>query len=71
MLLIKLRAPPGNSRTEVLQLAEIFRARVADVSDETLTLVVSGDPGKVSATTFILSSYVCVRVTAIRQDVLA
>eukprot|EP00983_Pelagomonas_calceolata_P056527 1144633-Pelagomonas_calceolata.AAC.1 len=48
MMIMKLRAPPGPDRTEVLQLAQIFRARVVDVSDRSLTLVVSGDPGKVS-----------------------
>jgi hypothetical protein len=47
MLLLKLRAPPGPARTEVLQLAQIFRARVVDVAERTLTLCVSGDPGKV------------------------
>jgi hypothetical protein len=46
-MLIKLRAPAGPARTEVLQLAEIFRARVVDVSEGAITLVVSGDPGKV------------------------
>lgn len=46
-MLIKLRAPAGPARTEVLQLAEIFRARVVDVSDRAITLCVSGDPGKV------------------------
>src|SRR5687767_7273054 len=50
MLLLKLRAPPGPARTEVLQLAQIFRARVTDVSEATLTLCVTGDPGKVGAT---------------------
>jgi acetolactate synthase-1/3 small subunit len=47
-MLIKLRAPAGPARTEVLQLAEIFRARVVDVSERGITLCVSGDPGKVS-----------------------
>lgn len=47
MLLLKLRAPPGPARTEVMQLAQIFRARVNDVSDRSMTLCVSGDPGKV------------------------
>jgi hypothetical protein len=47
LMLIKLRAPAGPARTEVLQLAEIFRARVVDVSERGLTLCVSGDPGKV------------------------
>lgn len=48
LMLLKLRAPAGPARTEVLQLAEIFRARVVDVSERCLTLCVSGDPGKVS-----------------------
>ncbi len=47
LMLIKLRAPAGPTRTEVLQLAEIFRARVVDVSDNAITLCLSGDPGKV------------------------
>lgn len=47
LMLIKLRAPAGPARTEVLQLGEIFRARVVDVSDRCLTLCLSGDPGKV------------------------
>ncbi len=47
MVLMKLRAPPGPARTEVLQLAQIFRARITDVSEYTLTVCVSGDPGKV------------------------
>lgn len=46
MLLLKIRVKSGAERTEALQLAQIFRARVVDVSDETLTLCVSGDPGK-------------------------
>lgn len=47
LMLIKLRAPAGPARTEVLQLVDIFRSRVVDVSDASLTVVVSGDPGKV------------------------
>ena len=32
LVLFKVRAPPGPARTEVLQLVDIFRARVIDVS---------------------------------------
>lgn len=46
-MLIKIRAPAGPARTEVLQLANIFRSRVIDISDPSLTVAVSGDPGKV------------------------
>lgn len=43
---MKIRAPPGPTRMEVLQLVEIFRARVADVSERSITLCVTGDAGK-------------------------
>lgn len=54
MALIKVTAPPGAARTEVLQLTEIFRARVVDVSDRTLTLCVTGDSGKVQCRRLLL-----------------
>lgn len=62
MLLMKLRAPPGPARTEVLQLAQIFRARVTDVSEYTLTLCVSGDPGKCVAMQKVMSKFGIVEV---------
>jgi acetolactate synthase-1/3 small subunit len=57
LMLIKLRAPAGPARTEVLQLAEIFRARVVDVSETAITLCVSGDPGKTVALQKVLSKF--------------
>ena len=47
LLLIKVQAPPGQKRTEVLQLGDIFRARVVDCGDVSLTLCVTGDAGRV------------------------
>lgn len=46
-MLLKIRAPPGPTRTEVMQLIDIFRARVVDVSDRSMTIAVTGDAGKV------------------------
>ena len=46
-LLAQVDVPSGPTRAEVTQIAEIFRARVNDVSDSTLTMSVTGDPGKV------------------------
>uniref|UniRef100_A0A7S0RGX1 ACT domain-containing protein n=1 Tax=Chlamydomonas leiostraca TaxID=1034604 RepID=A0A7S0RGX1_9CHLO len=63
MLLLKLGAPPGPARTEVLQLAQIFRARVVDVSETTLTLCVSGDPGKCAAMCKVMSKFGVVELT--------
>ncbi len=48
LVLMKLRVPPGPARAEVMQLVDVFRARVVDVSEKTLTLAVAGDAGKVS-----------------------
>ena len=49
LVLMKLRVPPGPARAEVMQLVDIFRARVVDVSEKTITLAVTGDAGKVSS----------------------
>ncbi len=57
LLLLKLRAPPGPARTEVMQLAEIFRARVVDVSERCLTLAVTGDAGKTLAFQKVMSKF--------------
>lgn len=51
LVLIKVRVPPGPARAEVMQLVDIFRARVVDVSEKTITLAVTGDAGKASLST--------------------
>ncbi|KAG2430335.1 hypothetical protein HYH02_013812 [Chlamydomonas schloesseri] len=57
MLLLKLRVPAGSTRAEVLELASVFRARVVDVGDETLSLCVTGDPGKLTAMIKVMSKF--------------
>ena len=48
LMLIKVTASSEN-RAEVVGLAQLFRARVVDVSEKALTLEVVGDPGKLLA----------------------
>ena len=48
LMLIKLRAV-GRDRDEMLRIAEIFRARVIDVTDKTYTIEVTGDSNKLDA----------------------
>ena len=48
-MLLKVRAPPGQARTEILQLVDIFRSRVVDVGDASLTICATGDAGRVSS----------------------
>lgn len=57
LLLLKLRAPAGPDRTEILQISQIFRARIVDVSDDSVSLCVTGDPGKLAALQKVLSRF--------------
>ncbi|GFR48177.1 hypothetical protein Agub_g10025 [Astrephomene gubernaculifera] len=57
LLLLKLRVAPGPARAEVLQLAQIFRARIVDVGDNTLSLSVTGDPGKLTAMLKVMAKF--------------
>jgi acetolactate synthase-1/3 small subunit len=57
LVMATVRCAPGAARAEVSQLAEMFRARVLDVGEESLTLAVTGDPGKVAAFQAVLGRY--------------
>jgi acetolactate synthase I/III small subunit len=56
LMLLKVNANSG-SRAEVLGLAEIFRARTVDVSEDSVTLEVVGDPGKIVAIIQVLQKF--------------
>jgi acetolactate synthase I/III small subunit len=56
LMLIKINATASN-RAEVIQVAQIFRARVVDLSEEALTLEVVGDPGKIVAIIQMLTKF--------------
>ncbi|MEM1367189.1 MAG: acetolactate synthase small subunit [Cyanobacteria bacterium P01_H01_bin.15] len=48
LMLIKVNANAGN-RAEAIQVAQVFRARIVDISEDTITVEVVGDPGKMVA----------------------
>ncbi len=56
LMLLKVNGTSSN-RSEILELAQIFRARVVDVSEDALTLEVVGDPGKLVAIVQVLSRF--------------
>ncbi|MEO1003716.1 MAG: acetolactate synthase small subunit [Cyanobacteria bacterium J06638_7] len=56
LMLLKVSAPV-RQRGEILELVQVFRARVVDVADEALTLEVVGDPGKLVALEQLLEPY--------------
>lgn len=56
LMLIKINAT-AVMRSEVVEIANIFRARVVDMSDDSLTLEVVGDPGKMVAIIQMVTKY--------------
>ncbi len=48
LMLVKVNATLAN-RGEVIEIASIFRSQIVDVSEDSLTLQVVGDPGKMVA----------------------
>ena len=53
MMLVKV-ATDANNRAEVLRIADIFRAKIVDVSPKYYTIETTGDEGKLSALTELL-----------------
>ena len=56
LMLLKVSASPEN-RAGILDLVQVFRAKVVDVSYDALTLEVVGDPGKLVALEKLLKPY--------------
>ena len=56
LMLIKVKANAA-SRAEVIQITQIFRARIVDLSEEALTIEVVGDPGKIVAIIQMLNKF--------------
>ncbi len=56
LMLIKVNATASN-RAEVIELAQVFRARIVDISEDTLTVEVVGDPGKMVAIIKMLNKF--------------
>lgn len=54
--LIKVTADASN-RSEILQIVDIFRARIVDVSDRSVIVEVTGDEAKVDAMVELLHPY--------------
>ncbi len=57
LALIKVKAEPGDDRSEVMQVAGIFRAKVIDVGSDSLMIEITGDSGKIAAMENLLSPY--------------
>lgn len=46
-----------HARSSIIEIANIFRAKIVDISNNSLTLEITGDPGKIFAIQQLLSEY--------------
>ena len=56
LVLIKVDAPAGSKRSEIIQIANIFKASIIDVSTKALTLALIGDEDKIQGLEDILGT---------------
>ncbi|NMF63044.1 acetolactate synthase small subunit [Brasilonema octagenarum] len=56
LMLLKVNAT-SSTRSEIVALSQIFRARVVDVAEDSVTLEVVGDPGKMVAIVQVLQKF--------------
>ena len=49
MALVKVSAPGAKARSDIINYADIFRARVVDISSESLMVEITGNPDKIDA----------------------
>jgi len=57
MALIKVAAEDSDARTQVMQMAEVFRAKIVNVRHDSLTLEVTGEQDKVDSFIGLLRRY--------------
>jgi len=62
LALIKVSVDAPSGRSEIIGIAEIFRANVIDVSHTTLTMELTGDQSKIEAFTQLLAPYGIVEI---------
>jgi acetolactate synthase I/III small subunit len=56
LMLLKVNATTV-TRSEIIEIAQIFRARVVDIGEDSITLEVVGDPGKMVAIVQVLNKF--------------
>lgn len=61
LIFLKVKAN-SKTRSEIMQIIEVFRARIVDVSHETLTIELTGEQGKLSACIDLLKPFEIVEI---------
>jgi acetolactate synthase-1/3 small subunit len=61
LMLIKVQSSPL-IRSKILEIVEIFRSKVVDISEESITIEVTGDPGKIITIQKLLEEYKIIEI---------
>ncbi len=57
LCLVKVNIPNEKARAEIMQYSNIFRAKIVDVTEETLLIELTGDKQKINAFISLLKGY--------------
>ena len=57
LCLVKVSVPDEKARAEIMQYVNIFRAKIVDVTEETLIIEMTGDMEKINAFISLLKGY--------------
>ncbi len=57
LCLVKVNVPNEKARAEIMQYTNIFRAKVLDVTEETLVIELTGDKKKINAFISLVENY--------------
>jgi acetolactate synthase-1/3 small subunit len=69
LILIKIEASK-TTRPEIVEIAQIFRAKIVDISDAAIMLEITGDPGKVAVIEELLKKYKILEISRTGKIVL-
>ena len=63
LCLVKVNIPNEKARAEIMQYSNIFRAKIVDVTEETLIIELTGDKEKIDAFISLLKGYGIKRIS--------
>ena len=63
LCLVKVNIPSEKARAEIIQYVNIFRAKIVDVTEETLIIEITGDMKKINAFISLLKGYGIKRIS--------
>lgn len=61
LMLLKVESSP-TTRSQILEIVQIFRSKVVDISENSITIEVTGDPGKIITIQQLLQVYPIIEI---------